>query len=89
MQALRFTRVRALRSNIMPLTKFVQSLRKFCKRTDGASGIEYALVAAMVAVALVTFVPTISSGVTSIFNKINTTLNAPAGGNSSGGTSNP
>ena len=55
--------------------KVIQSIRKFCQRTDGASGIEYALVAAMVAVALVSFVPTISEGVTTIFTSIQGALN--------------
>ncbi|OAI94640.1 Flp family type IVb pilin [Pseudomonas putida] len=54
----------------MSVRKIIQSIRTFCQRTDGASGIEYALVAAMVAVALVAFVPTISEGVTSIFTSI-------------------
>ena len=61
----------------MPFTKIIKSIRKFCKRTDGASGIEYALVAAMVAVALVAFVPTISDGVTGIFEKIEGAITAP------------
>lgn len=54
----------------MLLSKITESVREFIKRNDGASGIEYALVAAMVAVALVAFVPTISAGVTSIFTSI-------------------
>ncbi|HCN45772.1 MAG TPA: Flp family type IVb pilin [Pseudomonas sp.] len=58
----------------MSITKVIKSIRKFCKRTDGASGIEYALVAAMVAVALVTFVPTINTGVKGIFTTIQTAV---------------
>ncbi|MBW0237425.1 hypothetical protein AWM69_15845 [Pseudomonas sp. D1HM] len=42
----------------------------FAKRTEGASGIEYALIAGMVAVALVAFVPTISAAVTAMFTQI-------------------
>lgn len=42
----------------------------FTKRTEGASGIEYALIAGMVAVALVAFVPTISAAVTAMFTQI-------------------
>jgi len=66
----------------MPFTKALQSIRKFFKRTDGASGIEYALVAAMVAVALVAFVPTISQGVTTIFTSIEGALTPSSGGGS-------
>lgn len=60
----------------MPFSNVIKSLRKFFTRTDGASGIEYALVAAMVAVALVAFVPTISEGVTNIFSSIEGALTA-------------
>jgi len=66
----------------MPFTKAIHSIRKFFKRTDGASGIEYALVAAMVAVALVAFVPTISQGVTTIFTSIEGALTPSSGGGS-------
>lgn len=54
----------------MSLKKIIVSIREFGQRTDGASGIEYALVAAMVAIALVAFVPTISAAITAIFNNI-------------------
>lgn len=60
----------------MRLSKIIQSIRGFFKSTDGASGIEYALVACMVAVALVAFVPTISEGVTNIFTTIEAALPA-------------
>lgn len=46
----------------------------FAKRTEGASGIEYALIAGMVAVALVAFVPTISASVTAMFTQIDAAL---------------
>lgn len=48
----------------------------FAKRTEGASGIEYALIAGMVAVALalVAFVPTISAAVTAMFTQIEDAL---------------
>lgn len=50
--------------------KIKQSLAAFLKDEEGASGIEYALVAAMVAVALVAFVPGISAAITDIFTGI-------------------
>ncbi|WP_116866854.1 Flp family type IVb pilin [Pseudomonas syringae] len=46
----------------------------FLRDREAASGIEYALVAAMVAVALIAFVPTISTSVGAIFTKIQTAL---------------
>jgi len=46
----------------------------FAKRTEGASGIEYALIAGMVAVALVAFVPPISAAVTAMVTQIDAAL---------------
>jgi len=45
-------------------------VKKFVRSEEGASGIEYALVAAMVAIALVTIVPDIRGAVEGIFTKI-------------------
>ncbi|MGR9107278.1 MAG: Flp family type IVb pilin [Gammaproteobacteria bacterium] len=42
----------------------------FLRDEEGASGIEYALIATMVAVALVAFVPTISAQIKAIFGQI-------------------
>lgn len=46
----------------------------FIKDREAASGIEYALLAAMVAVALVAFVPEISSRIAALFTRIQTAL---------------
>ncbi|MDI3358347.1 Flp family type IVb pilin [Pseudomonas sp. UYIF39] len=46
------------------------------KDTEGASGIEYALIAGMVAIALVAFVPTISAAITTMFTTIEGALQA-------------
>lgn len=45
---------------------------------EGASGIEYALIAAMVAVAIVVFVPGISDAITELFTKIQTAMTEAA-----------
>lgn len=42
----------------------------FLKNNEGASGIEYAIIAAMVAVVLAGFTTSISGGIESIFNEI-------------------
>jgi len=42
----------------------------FLKDEEGASAIEYALLAAMVAVAIAVFVPTINAAITGVFNQI-------------------
>lgn len=48
----------------------------FLKDEEGASAIEYALVAAMVAVALVTFIPGIRNSIVGIFTAIQGALTA-------------
>ncbi|MCX4187517.1 Flp family type IVb pilin [Methylophaga sp. OBS4] len=47
-----------------------QIVMQFLRNEEGASGIEYALVAAMVAVALVAFVPGINTAIKGIFQQI-------------------
>ena len=47
---------------------------EFLRDEEGASAIEYALLAAMVAIALVAFVPTINAAVTGIFQQIKDAL---------------
>ena len=42
----------------------------FLKNNEGASGIEYAIVAAMVAVVLATFMPGIKEGLTDVFDSV-------------------
>jgi pilus assembly protein Flp/PilA len=49
-------------------------LKQFWRDEEGASAIEYALVAAMVAVALVTFITPIRNAVKAIFGDIQTAL---------------
>lgn len=52
----------------------------FLRDREAASGIEYALVAAMVAVALIAFVPEISKSVAAIFTKIQSALTGTSTG---------
>jgi len=72
----------------MQMSKIMQAVRRFARRTDGASGIEYAIVAAMVAVVIAGFMTTVSGGVTNVFTKIQTALPAASSGSSgnSGGS---
>lgn len=60
----------------MQMSKIMQSIRRFAKRTDGASGIEYAIVAAMVAVVIAAFMGDMKSGLDNVFNDIKTALPA-------------
>lgn len=58
----------------MNLTNVKMGLSLLGRRQRGASGIEYALIAVMVAVVLVGFVPQISEKVTTVFQSIVTGL---------------
>jgi len=65
----------------MSFSKIAQKIKSeiafykgLAKDTEGASGIEYAIIAGMVAVALAAFVTPISNAVTAMFNTIQTAL---------------
>ncbi|MEE8877122.1 Flp family type IVb pilin [Pseudomonas helleri] len=50
----------------------------FLQRTEGASGIEYAIIAAMVAIALAAFVTPISGAISTMFTTIKDAVTKPA-----------
>lgn len=58
----------------MYLMYFSALLRKFVKNEEAASGIEYAIVVAMVAVVLVAFMTPIGERVTEIFTNLQAKL---------------
>ncbi|MFJ7885521.1 Flp family type IVb pilin [Pseudomonas sp. NPDC096917] len=59
----------------VPTQMFVaQQAKKFAKQTEGASGIEYAIIAAMVAIALAAFVTPISGQIKTMFTTIQTAV---------------
>ncbi len=65
------------RSIAMSFTKIAQKIKSeiafykgLAKDTEGASGIEYAIIAGMVAVALAAFVTPISDAITTMFDTI-------------------
>lgn len=58
----------------MFLQKLMVKTRRFFRRTEGASAIEYALIVAMVALLLVAFVPTLGEAVTNSFQAIEDAL---------------
>ena len=57
-----------------PHTSIMFWSKLFAKRTEGASGIEYAIIAAMVAVVIAGLSPTVQSSVRTIFTTITTGL---------------
>lgn len=62
------------------MIRFITSgLSRFIRDEEGASGIEYALIAAMVAIALVTFVTPIREAIVALFTDIQTALQTAAG----------
>ncbi|MBA1321979.1 Flp family type IVb pilin [Pseudomonas plecoglossicida] len=58
----------------MLLLKIYTRCKAFIESKDGASGIEYAVIAAMVAVALAAFVTPISTQVTALMTTIQTAI---------------
>lgn len=58
----------------MELKSVKNAVMSFLRDEEGASGIEYALIAAMVAVAIVLFVPGINTAVQDIFQGIQDAL---------------
>jgi len=53
-------------------------IKRFVREEDGAAGVEYALLLCLVAVVIATFVAALSGDVKTIFNAIQTGLNAGA-----------
>ena len=51
-----------------------QQVKRFAQQTEGASGIEYAIIAAMVAVVIAGLSPDVQSAVSKIFTTITTGL---------------
>lgn len=56
------------------LIMLMESLRSFIKREDGASAIEYALIAGLIAVAIIAGASTLGEGVGTLFTDIATRL---------------
>ncbi|UVJ44577.1 Flp family type IVb pilin [Pseudomonas sp. LS1212] len=54
----------------MSQTTFLKKIKHFVHNKDGASGIEYAILAAIVAAALVTVGPTFGVNLTAAFDKV-------------------
>lgn len=58
----------------MRVSRILKSCKDFFYRKDGASGIEYAIAAAMVAAVLSTFVEPISTNVKTIFGNVESSM---------------
>lgn len=64
------------------LIMLMETVRAFIKREDGASAIEYALIAGLIAVVIITAVTALGTDVASVFEAISTGLEkaTPGGG---------
>ncbi|WAH58189.1 Flp family type IVb pilin [Pseudomonas silvicola] len=58
----------------MSLIKLKHKVVTFLRDKDGASGIEYAIIAAMIAVFIFTFSTSIQAGLTTVFTNIKNAL---------------
>jgi pilus assembly protein Flp/PilA len=62
------------------------SLKRFFNDESGATAIEYGLIAALVAVAIITAVGLLGTNISTQFNTIATTIGAAGAGGGGGGT---
>ena len=56
------------------MNKLTQSIKQFLNDEEGVTAIEYALIAALIAVAIITAVTLVGTNVTATFNRIATAL---------------
>lgn len=64
-------------------------LRRFLRREDGATAIEYALIAALMAAIVIGGVTLLGTGITTAFTNIQNTLSTAVGGGGGGGGGTP
>ena len=60
------------------MEKFVSAFRKFACDEEGVTAVEYGLIAALIAVAVIATVFSIGTQLNTVFNKIKTCLTTPA-----------
>ncbi|MGG7054675.1 Flp family type IVb pilin [Nitrosomonas sp. ANs5] len=56
------------------MNKLIQSAKQFWNDEQGVTAIEYALIAALIAVAIIVAVRAVGTDLTAVFNKISTEL---------------
>ncbi len=60
------------------MEKFAMAFRKFAREEEGVTAVEYGLIAALIAVAVIATVYAIGTQLNTVFNKIKTCLTTPA-----------
>ncbi len=68
------------------LIMLMETVRAFIKREDGASAIEYALIAGLIAVAIIVGAETLGTGISDLFEDIADRLGGVSAGGTGGGT---
>lgn len=58
------------------MEKFLNATRRFLRDEEGVTAIEYGLIAALIAVAIIVTVTTLGTDLNSVFTKISTELKA-------------
>lgn len=54
--------------------KLVQSIKNFAREDDGVTAIEYGLIAALIAVVIITAVRSVGTNLTAVFTRVATEL---------------
>ena len=68
---------------------FIQKAKAFVRDEDGATAIEYGLIAALISVAIIVAVQTIGTSLNSTFDSVATALDGAAAGGGGGGAPAP
>jgi len=66
---------RALKRNTRGLEAFMLTIRKFLRDENGATAIEYGLIAAGISVAIIATVTSLGGKLVTVFGKVDTALN--------------
>ena len=71
------------------MKNFSQSFKNFWADEEGATAIEYGLLASLIAVAIVGTVTALGTSLNALFTRVAAALAAPTGGTTGGGTTTP
>lgn len=74
------------REETMKLTTLKNRVMAFVREEDGATAIEYALIAALIAIAIVTALSSAGASITKLFEDVAKTIGGTSGTGGTGGT---
>ena len=58
----------------MKMKKAIQKFRNYLKSEDGVTAIEYGLIAALIALAIIVAVTAVGTGLSAVFNSVKTSI---------------